>query len=333
VIIRVIRDKKMNLSFSELQHQFQTILVKHGFEKQRATLCANIFAGNSRDGVHSHGLNRFPAFIQHVKEGFIHINTEPESTGREGVIEHWDGHLAPGMYTATLAMQRAIALAKENGIGCVTVKNTNHWMRGGTYGWQAADAGCIGICATNTIANMPPWGGEEPRLGNNPLVIAVPRKEAPVVLDMAVSQFSYGKLQEYELSGRPLPVPGGYDEQGTLTTDPKKIRVSKRTLPIGYWKGSALSLMLDLLVAGLSGGRTVAQITASTKEYGLSQIFICMNATNLSASIVEEIIGFTKSSAGTQIRYPGEQVLARRKKSEKEGIPVNDEIWQQVLKL
>src|SRR5207237_10438384 len=100
--------------------------------------------------------------------------SEPETLSRDGVTENWDGHLAPGMYTATLAMRRAITLAKENSMGCVAVKNTNHWMRGGTYGWQAADAGYIGICVTNTIANMPPWGGKEPRLGNNPLVIAVP---------------------------------------------------------------------------------------------------------------------------------------------------------------
>ncbi len=323
----------MNISYEQLQHQFTTVLLKYGFEKNKATLCANIFAGNSRDGVHSHGLNRFPAFIQHIKEGLINIDAEPEAINREGVMENWDGNLAPGMYTATLAMQRAIELSKENGIGCVAVKKTNHWMRGGTYGWQAADAGCIAICVTNTIANMPPWGGEEPRLGNNPLVIAVPRKKGHVVLDMAMSQFSYGKLQEYELNGKPLPVPGGYDEDGALTTDPKKIRATWRTLPIGYWKGSGLSLMLDLLVAGLSGGRTVAQITAQGKEYGLSQFFICIDAKNISASTVEEIIVYTKSSSGTQIRYPGEHVLETRKKSLEEGIEVNDEIWQQVLKL
>src|SRR6266487_2920361 len=158
----------MNISYEQLQHQFETILLKHGFEKEKAALCANIFAGNSRDGVHSHGLNRFPTFIQHVKDGLINIHAEPEAISRDGATEHWDGHLAPGMYTATFVMQRAIELAKENSIGCVTVKNTNHWMRGGTYGWQAADAGCVGICATNTIANMPPWGSTAPGLGNNP---------------------------------------------------------------------------------------------------------------------------------------------------------------------
>jgi 3-dehydro-L-gulonate 2-dehydrogenase len=323
----------MLISFDNLKHQFETVLLKEGFPKHKAELCAEIFAGNSRDGVHSHGVNRFPVFIQHVKEKLIAIDAEPATINREGVTEQWNGNLAPGMYTATLAMQRAIELGKENNIGCVAVKNTNHWMRGGTYGWQAANAGCIGICVTNTIANMPPWGGTEPRLGNNPMVIAVPRKEGHVVLDMAISQFSYGKLQEYQLANKDLPVPGGYDENGALTTDANKIKVSRRTLPIGYWKGSGLSLMLDLLVAGLSGGKSVAQITAQKKEYGLSQIFVCIDAKNLSSSIVREIIEFTKSGDGPFVRYPGEQVLTMRKKSLEEGIVVNDKIWEQVMSL
>ena len=76
-------------------------------------------------------------------------------------------------------MARAIALARAHGIGCVALANTNHWMRGGSYGWQAADAGVIGICWTNTLANLPPWGAADPRIGNNPLVIAVPRAAGP----------------------------------------------------------------------------------------------------------------------------------------------------------
>ena len=91
--------------------------------------------------------------------------------------------------------------------------------------------------------------------------------------------------------------------------------------------------MLDLLVAGLSGGRTVAQITAQGDEYGLSQIFICINAQNLSASIVEEIIAFARSSSDAPIHYPGERTLATRQKNLEAGVPVDDEIWKQVLKL
>src|SRR3954453_16718800 len=103
----------MNIPYDALKNQFETVLIKYGFEKQKAAFCANIFAGNSRDGIYSHGLNRFPKFIEYVKNGCVNINAEPETINSEGVIEHWDGNLAPGMYTATLAMQRAIALAKE----------------------------------------------------------------------------------------------------------------------------------------------------------------------------------------------------------------------------
>ena len=197
----------MTVSYGQLKAEFKRVLLKMLFSEEKAELCASIFADNSRDGVYSHGLNRFPVFIKSIKEGLIDPHVEPELIDTNGLIERWEGNLAPGMYNATKAMNRAIDLAKTHGIGCVAVRNTNHWMRGGTYGWQAADAGCIGICFTNTIANMPPWGGKEPRLGNNPLVISVPRAGGHIVLDMAMSQFSYGKLQENELSNKTLVVP------------------------------------------------------------------------------------------------------------------------------
>jgi 3-dehydro-L-gulonate 2-dehydrogenase len=327
----------MLLSFEVVHQRLKDILINTGFQPQKARLCAAIFTENSRDGVHSHGLNRFPVFVQYIKEGLIQANAEPELTGQTGLVEHWDGHLAPGMYNATICTDRAVALAKANGVGCVTLKNTNHWMRGGTYGWQAAEKGCIAICATNATANMPAWGGVHPTLGNNPLVIAVPRPQGHIVLDMALSQFSYGKLQEYELSGRPLPVAGGYDENGNLTENPAAIRNTQRTLPVGYWKGSGLSMIIDLLVAGLSGGRSVAQITKGGKEVGVSQFFLCLDASNLSGAIVEEIIEFTKATGmvqeGGAVRYPGEQTLATRKKSEQEGIQVNKAIWQEIISL
>ncbi len=125
-------------------------------------------------------------------------------------------------------MGQAIALAREHGIGCVALANTNHWMRGGTYGWQAADAGAIGICWTNTLPNMPPWGSSQPRLGNNPFVIAVPRPAGHLVLDMSLSQFSFGALESYRRRGEALPVTGGFDAAGELTRDAAAIEASGR---------------------------------------------------------------------------------------------------------
>lgn len=329
----------MHIPFEKLKAEFKRILLSLAFSEEKAEQCATIFAENSRDGVHSHGLNRFPTFVQYIKDGLIVIDAKPIQEGGFGAIEQWNGNLGLGMLNAVFCMNRAIALAKENGIGCVAIKNTNHWMRGGTYGWQAAEAGMIGICFTNTIANMPPWGGIDPRLGNNPLIIAVPRSEGHIVLDMAISQYSFGKLNLYKSKNEQLPLPGGYDNKGNLTTDPGEIIESQRPLPIGFWKGSGLSLVLDLLATVLSQGRSTADITNTGAESGVSQVFICIKPDSgiKTQTIIEEIISYTKSSRpekkGGSIYYPGENTLRTREKSLNEGVWVDEKIWENVKSL
>ncbi|EHQ27951.1 3-dehydro-L-gulonate 2-dehydrogenase [Mucilaginibacter paludis] len=329
----------MRIPFEILRSEFLRVLLKLNMSQERAAHCANIFAENSRDGVYTHGLNRFPVFVELIKDGLIKVDAQPALANHIGLIEQWEGNLAPGILNATHCMQRAIDLAKEHGIGCVAIRNTNHWMRGGTYGWQAAEAGCIGICFTNTIANVPPWGGIDPRLGNNPLIIAVPRKGGHVVLDMAISQYSFGKLLQYQSNNEELPLPGGYDDSGKLSTNATDIIQSKRILPIGFWKGSGLSLMLDLLVTILSQGRSTEKITESGKEAGVSQVFICIHQpdTDITSRLIEQIIAYAKTSRLEKedgaISYPGENTLKTRIKNIREGIPVDEEIWNKVLAL
>lgn len=211
-------------------------------------------------------------------------------------------------------------------------------MRGGSYGWQAADAGMIGICWTNTLPNLPPWGAGEARIGNNPLVIAVPRASGHVVLDMAISQFSYGALEAYKKRGAKLPVDGGFDSQGNLTNDPVEIEKSGRVLPIGYWKGSGLSLVLDMIAALLSGGIATHQIPADPElETGISQTFIVINLPavdqdNFAADLADRIIANLQlpAAGGAQIRYPGENTLKIRKENMEIGIPVDAAIWKEI---
>jgi len=330
----------MKIPFDQLKAEFLRVLLKNNFIPEKAEQCATIFAENSRDGIYTHGINRFPGFIEYVHEGLVIPDAEPSLFNTLGLIEQWDGNLGPGVLNATFCMDRAIALAKQHGIGCVAIRNTNHWMRGGIYGWQAADAGCMAICFTNTIANMPPWGGIDPRLGNNPLVIAVPKQGGHVVLDMAMSQFAYGKLQSHKANNNePLPLPGGYDEEGNLSTDAAAIIKSKRMLPTGFWKGSGLTLMLDLLTTILSQGNSTEKITDSGKESGVTQVFICIHQPDaaLVEQITQQIIGYTKTSRpekeGGTISYPGENTLRTRERNTKEGIPVNEAIWNKVLSL
>src|ERR1700680_2910450 len=145
------------IPFEEVRDRLASVLRTLGFAESRASLCARLFAETTCDGVYSHGVNRFQRFVAMVRNGSVDAAAEPRVVARFGAIERWDGQRGPGNLNAYAAMERAIALAAGDGIGCVALGNTNHWMRGGTYGWQAADAGMIGICFTNTMPNLPPW--------------------------------------------------------------------------------------------------------------------------------------------------------------------------------
>lgn len=332
----------LKLPFRKIEEVLVSILLKYDFSDAKAHIIAKTHTQSSCDGVYSHGLNRFPLFIEYVEQGLINITADPQKMASFGTLERWDGQLGPGVTNAHRCMNRAVELARKYTMGCVALRNTNHWMRGGTYGWQAADKGKIALCFTNTQPNMPPWGGKESRIGNNPFVIAIPRGEGHVVLDMSMSQFSFGKIHTYKLNDEQLPFYGGWDEKGNLSKDPEKILAKERGLPIGYWKGSALSMVLDMLAAFLSDGRHTAQIGEEEHETGLSQIFICIDPDQFSDAalkdhllneIIHNVHEVSPMEQGRRTYYPGEQTLATRRDHLENGIRVSEEIWETITRL
>ena len=331
----------IKIPYEELRAKFETILLRHGVNEEIARTAAENFAQTSLDGVYSHGVNRFPRVISYIDKGVIDCSARPECVARIGSFERWDGHMGMGNANAKLAMDRACELAHECGIGLVAIGNTNHWMRGGAYGWQAADKGCIGICWTNTMPNTSVWGGIEPKIGNNPFIISIPRSSGKhIVVDCAMSQFAYGKIEMARMKGETLPVPGGFDTAGNPTTDPAEIEKSGRMLTIGYWKGSGLSILLDLAAAVLSGGNTVTDIGRKyTEEIGLSQVMIAVDAgkmqtpaitDEITSRVIDDIKTATPSKPGGKILYPGEMEYETRQKNLAGGIPVLEEVWAQI---
>ncbi len=329
------------IPFSQVQSTLASILRRLGFSRDRAETCSRLFAETTRDGVYTHGINRFARFVATIRNGCVDPAAEPEVTARFGALERWDGRKGPGNLNALAAMERAIALGREHGVGCLALGNTNHWMRGGTYGWQAAEAGLIGICWTNTMPNLPPWGGAEPVIGNNPLVIAVPRAGGPVVLDMAMSQFSYGVLESYRKRGEMLPVDGGFDAEDKLTRDPGAIERSRRLLPVGCWKGSGLAIVLDMIAAMMSLGRATHEIAPDPLlEAGVSQMFLTINpdafgpaseALRIADEIVASLHNSRAAAHHSKVRYPGERTLRTRAENMRLGLPVEPSVWAEIL--
>ena len=332
----------LRLPFDVIVGELTRILANLGFPPSAALRSAQLFAETQMDGVASHGLNRFPRFVHQITAGAVRVTATPALVAGFDGWEQWDGRFGPGNLNATFATDRAISLARDHGIGLVGLRNTNHWMRGGTYGWQAASAGFAFLGWTNTTPNMPPWGTVSARLGNNPLIVAVPRDPAPVVLDVAMSQFSYGTMERAALAGEALPVPGGHDRDGRLTTDPAAILESWRPLPIGYWKGAGLALVLDLLAAILAGGQTTREIGRQQEETGVSQVFLVIDVarpagldavSQLVAGVIDDLHTAVPAEDGSAARYPGEAVLRTREENRHLGIPVDEGVWEEIARL
>ena len=330
------------ISPQQMQERFASLLLGLGFTNERAKECAKIFTDNSVDGIYTHGVNRFPVFVQYVKAGHVRPNATPSLHHKFGAIEQWDGNQGPGPLNAVHATETAMQLARQHGIGCVALANTNHWIRGGTYGWHAAKAGFVFIGITNTIGVMPAWGAVDSRLGNNPFVMALPYKDEAIVLDMAMSQYSFGAMELSVLKKEKLAVHGGFNNEGGLTNDPAEILASRRALPIGYWKGAGMSLLLDILAAVLSGGLAGHEITKSAIETNISQLFIAIDISRLSnhslitktvEGIIEDYHQSVTTETSKKITYPGERVLRNRKNNLANGIPVLKNVWDKIMEL
>ena len=310
--------------------------------REEARRFAEIFAGNSLDGVYSHGMNRYPRYLSDMDSGLCDRTvTRAERAGGYGALEIWDAHFGVGPLIAEQVTGRTIELAREHGVACCAVRNNSHWLRAGRYGLMIADAGLVGLCFTNTNLNITAWGAKRASTGNNPIALAVPHPSGSLMMDMAVSQYSYGKLEIMAQEGKMLPQPCGYDTHGNETCDPGEICRSGLMFPMAMWKGSALSIMLDLMASTLAHGRTSLEIgEVSVGERGMSQVFIAVHPAALGG--MDEVYRRTQATMDflhslndgegqRAVHVPGEGLPETRRKNLEEGIPVTETTWERIL--
>lgn len=332
----------MRVKYDDMVKEFIRVLNKYGITGKDAEISAKLYADASRDGVYTHGLNRFPKFIKSIQNGSVDVTKRAVLKESFGSLERWNGQKGPGNLNAYIAMNRCIELAKEHTVGVVGLSNTNHWMRPGNYGLMATENDCIGIMWTNTVPNMPAWGGKDAKVGNNPVVFAVPHKDEPVLLDVAMSMFSYGKLEKLKREGKETPVDGGFNKDGKITRNPAEILETHQVFPIGYWKGSGLSLVLDLIAAAVAGGNTSRIVGTLPTETSLSQFFMCIDLSKFPdrerideeiEKTLEDIRHSIPMDESKPVHAPGDGTRKVREESMRDGILVDDGIWQSVLEM
>lgn len=206
------------------------------------------------EGVASHGVALVSMYVDRILAGSVDPTARPEVVveDRGGVVI--DAHHCLGQVSGEAAMGRAIAKAREHGLGLVTVRHGFHFGMARPYALMAADQGCVGIVSCNTRPLMPAPGGGERLVGNNPIAIALPGDgPVPVVLDIALSEGAMGRVRMAEATGRAIPESWATDGEGRPTTDPSEA-IDGMLLPVGGHKGFGLAFMLDVLAGALSGG-------------------------------------------------------------------------------
>lgn len=237
-----------------LENALTALFVKLDMSGTNARQCAADMVLTNLWGIDSHGVLRLPIYVQRLEADVIKANPVIRTLGGRSSFEIMDGDGGMGYVVGHCAMNRSIELARQNGIGAVTVRNSNHYGAAALYARQATEAGLIGISMTNVKPNLVVPGGSKPITGNNPLAFGAPtRCGFPLMLDISMSAVAGGKLLLASEKGEKIPLDWATDRDGRPTDDPDA-GFEGFLLPLGGHKGFGLSLMIDILCGIISGG-------------------------------------------------------------------------------
>lgn len=209
-------------------------------------------------GVDSHGIQLFPHYVRAVAAGRVMARPTPVLARTAASIASLDAGHAFGHHAGALAIDAAVELARETGLGAVSVRNSTHFGAAAYFALRAADAGVIGFSFTNADALVKAFNAREPVFGTNPVCFAAPlRDEGPLCLDMATSLVSWNKVRNARVSGAPLGADWAYDGAGQPTTD---AQAAATLNPAGGYKGYGLGMMVEVLCGLLADGPVAKEL-------------------------------------------------------------------------
>lgn len=298
-----------------------------GLSQRAADTMGEALVDADQTGRASHGVLQSEAYLPRLKNGSIGTAEQGKVVlDRDAVAvidaQHILGHLAGDQ-----AMALAIEKARRFGIGAVAVRNGAHFGAASRYVEAAAKAGCIGMAMCNSRPVMPAPGGASPMVGTNPLAIAMPTaKEPHLVLDMATTEGTVGRLRVAAKAGKPIPATWAVDANGTPTTDPDEA-LKGMLLPAGGPKGFGLALMIDLFSGILSSGAwgdSIPPMRDLSRKPATSYFFIALNIEHFrtlteflseSESAAERVRGSRKAPGVEQVFAPGERSWNSRRRN------------------
>ncbi len=331
----------VTVSVQDLTKQCVKHFMKVGLTEKDATTSTDILVHANLRGVDSHGTSRMPYYEGIITDGIITNNPQItiKETGPASAII--DGNNGLGLVIAHKATEKAIEMAKRNGVGMVGAFNSCHCGSLSYYVKMAAEHDLIGMATTNAGPGVIAFGGKKPFFGTNPIAFGFPAgKNPPVILDMATSTVAMGRItHDYLLRGQPIPLGWAVDDDGNDTTDPS---LAKWMLHFGGAKGFGLAMVADIFAGILTGGSFSHHLRLYFGDDDSSKsnlgVYVCAFDPNMFTDInrfkdqmdlmIDEIHDVPPAEGFNRVMVPGEPERLKEEHRSVAGIPLTREIYE-----
>jgi L-2-hydroxycarboxylate dehydrogenase (NAD+) len=316
----------VSFTIPEIKELSQEALIRAGLSAEDAATITEVYLEAELWGRKSHGFRLIPWTLEQMKDRKIGEITIEQETPVSALLDGGNRH---GCVVAHRAMTRAIDKARQLGMGVIGIHNAGNIGMAGYYVKLASDHGLNGIVMAHTPALVVPYGGADSILGTNPLAIGIPAQPYPIILDMATSAVGFHHVMMAQATGQPLPPGSALDKYGRPTRNPDQaVEDGIHFLPFGGYKGSGLSLMIEILAGCWTNSLVGAEKTGEIRSDFFGSLFIAMQPELLlprhqfdaKIQLLMERIKTSKPAAGfTAIRLPGERGQQNRESLLKAG--------------
>lgn len=329
----------LRLAEAELSALAVSALEGLGLEPRDAADGARILVLADLFGLHTHGVSRIVSYGERIDLGGIAARADIRVEKVAAALARVDGANGLGPLVGTRALEAAMALARECGVGVALARASNHFGPISPYGYLAAEAGFATVIGSNATTTIAPWGGGDARLGNNPLGFGVPQPGGPpFLLDMAMSVAARAKIRAAAAKGEPIPATWATDGSGRPTTD-AQAALDGFLQPLAGHKGYGLALAVDLFAGLLPGASYLTHVSSWSedpeKPQDLGHFFIALDTKALGPpewlrARLEDFRAILHASPpadpASPVVVPGEIELGRMERFRAEGIPLPEDL-------
>ena len=321
--------------YPELERFCRACAARMGFSAADAETFADVLLAGSLRSLpgQGQGVSRIGSYHERILSGVIDPSARLETVSRGPAVALTDAHRGSGHVAATRAMELALDIAAEAGIGAVGVRDSTHFGVAAYYAERALERGCIGLSFTNAGPEIAPWGASAAVVGTNPWAVAVPTGRAwPVVLDMANSTSGKGMIRWHERLGLPIPDDWAYTEAGERTTDPAAAMLGA-LFPLGGPKGYALAVIVDALTGVLTGSAFGLDCFGPDHQ-DVGHLLIAIDIARFTPladftarmdALIDQIVSAPLAPGAQEVKLPGQIEWERAQQRLRDGVPIDAE--------